>query len=64
MSYIRKVFEVASFSLKADNGNQYDVFSKNPLSNDVDLCRIYLKTYHQIVCVFGKDCVNALCQVS
>jgi len=24
----RKVFEVASFSLKADGGNQYDVFSK------------------------------------
>lgn len=58
------VFEVASFSLKADDGNQYDVFSKKPLSHGAELCHIYLKTCHQIVCAVGKDFVNALHRVS
>jgi len=63
-SYIRVVYEVTSFILKADDGNQYEFFSKKPLSHDVDLSRVYLKTCHQIVCAVGKDCGNALCQVS
>jgi hypothetical protein len=62
-SYMRMVFEVDSFSLKADDGNQCDVFSKKFLSHGVDLCCIYLKTCHQIVCAVGKDCVNAFCKV-